>query len=147
MSKLTTKKRIARNNRRARVRKKVLGTTEKPRLSVYRSLNHIYAQIIDDVTGQTLASASSLKLTLAPAPVPEPAEVEEGKEKKGKKDKKEKKAPSSTKMLRSIEVGKVIAERAKEKGIEKVVFDRNGFLYHGRVAALAESAREHGLKF
>ena len=147
MSKLIKKKRLARNNRRVRVRRKVLGTTEKPRLSVYRSLGHIYAQIIDDVEGRTIVSASSLKMTLPVAAPAGEAESGETGEKKGKKEKKGAKKPSSKKMLRSIEVGKAIAEKAREKGIEKVVFDRNGFLYHGRVAALADSARENGLKF
>ncbi len=143
MSKGTGTRRSARLSRRTRVRKKISGTTERPRLSVYRSLNHIYAQVIDDVTGQTLASASSLKLTLAAEPEPVAEKPEEGKKaKKGKK-----KAPLSTKIRRSVEVGKAIAEKAKESGVEKVVFDRNGFLYHGRVAALADAARKNGLKF
>ncbi len=141
MSKEISRKRIARLSRRSRVRKKIRGTGEKPRLSIYRSLDHIYAQLIDDVSGRTLASVSSLRLVLAPAAEPA-ADVEE---KKGKK--KAAKKPSSLKMRRSVEVGKQIALLAREKGLEKVVFDRNGFLYHGRVAALAEAARENGLKF
>jgi large subunit ribosomal protein L18 len=124
------------------VRKKIRGTAEKPRLSIYRSLDHIYAQLIDDVSGRTLASVSSLRLAVAPAAEPAAENVEE---KKGKK--KAAKKPSSVKMSRSVAVGKQIAQVAREKGVEKVVFDRNGFLYHGRVAALAEAARENGLKF
>lgn len=126
-------KRKARLRRHARVRKLVHGTAERPRLSVFRSLNHIYAQVIDDETGRTLVSASSLKLTSPPA-------VEDGGEGKKKK-------PLSAKMLRSVATGKAVAERALEKGITQVTFDRGGYLYHGRVAALAESARKAGLKF
>jgi large subunit ribosomal protein L18 len=130
-------------SRRTRVRKKISGTTERPRLSVYRSLSHIYAQVIDDVTGKTLASASSLKLIAAAEPEPAVETPVEGKKsKKGKK-----KAPLSAKIRLSVEVGKAIAEKAKANGIETVVFDRNGFLYHGRVAALADAARKNGLKF
>ena len=125
------------------MRKKISGTTERPRLSVYRSLSHIYAQVIDDVTGQTLASASSLKLISVAEPEPAVETPEKGK--KGKKGKK--KAPLSAKIRLSVEVGKAIAEKAKANGIETVVFDRNGFLYHGRVAALADAARKNGLKF
>ncbi len=106
-----------------RVRKKVRGTAERPRLSVYRSLNHIYAQIIDDDKGITLASATSNKKSLIEAF-------------KGMK---------KTEISRKI--GEMLAERAKAKGITKVVFDRNGYKYHGRVKALAEGAREGGLEF
>ncbi len=113
----------ARQRRQARVRKKVLGTGERPRLCVYRSAAHIYAQVIDDEKGATLAAVS----TLSP----------------GLKD--------SIKGLKKAEaaklVGKAIAEAAKGAGCEKVVFDRNGFLYHGRVRALSEGAREGGLDF
>ncbi len=123
------------------MRKKVSGTSEKPRLQVYRSLSHIYAQVIDDVNGKTLFSASSLRMELPVAGEP----VADDSKEKGKKGKKEK--PATTKMRRSIAVGSKIAELAKEKGIEKVVFDRGGFLYHGRVAALADAARKGGLKF
>lgn len=99
-----------------RVRKKVNGTAERPRLSVYRSNNAIYCQVIDDLKGHTLASATSLGM-------------------KGKN------------VEQAAEVGKIIAERAKAAGIETVVFDRGGYLYHGRVKALADGAREGGLKF
>jgi large subunit ribosomal protein L18 len=116
----TERKQLARARRQRRVRAKVKGTADKPRLSVYRSLGHIYAQLIDDQAGKTLASASDLEL---------------GKDAKGKKSDVSK------------EVGKAIAEKAKKKGVETVVFDRNGFAYTGRIAALAEGAREGGLKF
>ncbi len=107
----------ARQKRHLRIRKKVSGTALRPRLSVFRSLKNIYAQVIDDVTGVTIVSASSL-------------DIENG----GNVD-------------AAKEVGKLIAERAKAKGIDSVVFDRSGYIYHGRVAALAEGAREGGLEF
>ena len=117
-------KRLARLRRKKRVRKKVFGTSERPRLSVYRSLKHIYAQVIDDTKGITLAAASTL----------DPALREQLKEIKGK-------------IEAARLVGKLVAERALEKGIKKVVFDRGGFKYHGRVKALADGAREAGLEF
>lgn len=104
--------------RKFRIRKKIAGTTNKPRLSVFKSLNHVYAQIIDDSNGTTIAQASSLK--------------------DGKK---------SGNVEAAKAVGQMIAERAKAKQIENVIFDRNGFIYHGVVKALADSAREAGLKF
>jgi large subunit ribosomal protein L18 len=103
----------------ARIRRKLTGTTARPRLSVHRSLNHIYAQVIDDQTGQTLVSASTLAL----------------------------KAKTGGNLAAAKEIGKAIAERAVEKGVKKVVFDRGGYLYHGRVKALADAAREAGLEF
>jgi large subunit ribosomal protein L18 len=106
-----------------RVRQKVSGTPERPRLAVYRSLNHIYAQVIDDGTGQTLASASSI-------------DKETRKQTKG-----------GGNVATAKVIGKVIAERAKAAGISQVVFDRGGYKYHGRVEALANAAREAGLKF
>ena len=113
-----------RNARRAkikvRVRRKVQGTPERPRLAVYRSNKGIYAQIIDDENGRTLASASSLK---------------------------DKQANEVAKTEQARMVGQAIAEKAKAAGIASVVFDRNGYLYHGRVKALAEAAREGGLQF
>jgi large subunit ribosomal protein L18 len=109
-----------------RIRKKILGTPERPRLNIYRSMNHIYAQVIDDAQGVTLASATS---------------VEKGKGLKGDK------RPTGGNVGSAKEVGKLIAERAKLKGINKVVFDRGGYLYHGRVKALADAAREAGLEF
>jgi large subunit ribosomal protein L18 len=108
--------------RHRRVRGKVAGTPERPRLAVFRSLQHIYVQVIDDEAGQTLASASTLEPAL-----------------RGKVD--------GTKTEEAKLVGRTVAERARSKGIESVVFDRGGFLYHGRVAALADAAREAGLKF
>jgi large subunit ribosomal protein L18 len=112
----------ARKRRKVRIRKKISGVAERPRLVVYRSNRHIYAQVVDDVAGQTLASASTLALS-----------------KDGEALKLDK--ASATR------VGKAVAERAKERGIEAVVFDRNGYLFHGRIKALADGAREGGLKF
>lgn len=105
-----------------RVRKKIFGTQERPRMSVFRSNKQIYVQFVDDVRGETLASASSENKTI----------VEKG---------------AMNKTQQAEEVGKLAAEVAKSKGIERVVFDRNGYLYHGRVKALADSARANGLKF
>jgi large subunit ribosomal protein L18 len=113
----------SRHRRHERIRKKVIGTKERPRLSVYRSLNQIYAQVIDDREGLTIVSASSLD-----------SPVKEMEQHKG-----------NSKTAR--EVGIILAQRAKEKGIRSVVFDRGGYLYHGRVKALAEAAREAGLEF
>ncbi|MBE9501772.1 MAG: 50S ribosomal protein L18 [Dehalococcoidia bacterium] len=115
--------RAARQRRHMRVRKKIRGTAERPRLSVFRSLNHIYAQVVDDNLGHTVVSASALDREVR-------SEVE-GKRK------------AETAQL----VGKLVAERAVEKGITKVVFDRGGFKYHGRVKALAEAVRKAGLVF
>ena len=117
-----TQRNVVRKRVHKRVRSKVAGTTERPRLNVFRSLNHIYAQVIDDSQSTTLAAASTL--------------VKKGEDKKvgGNID------------AASL-VGKLIAERAQEKGIKKVVFDRGGYLYHGRIKALAEAAREAGLEF
>jgi len=105
-----------------RIRNRLTGSAERPRLNVYRSLNHIYVQVIDDQSGRTLASASTVS----------------GK-KGGKK--------TGGNVASAKEIGKAIAQRAQEKGIKKVVFDRGGFLYHGRIKALAEEAREAGLEF
>jgi large subunit ribosomal protein L18 len=113
----------ARVRRQRRIRKKVIGTQDRPRLSVFRSARHIYAQIIDDSCGCTLVSASSREKPLAESVA-------------GKK-----------KVDKAVLVGKLVAERAKAKGIAKVVFDRNGFLYHGRVKAVSAGAREAGLQF
>jgi large subunit ribosomal protein L18 len=110
----------------SRIRKKMAGTGERPRLNVYRSVNHIYAQVIDDSQGKTLVQAAS---------------VEKGKGTKGEK------RPTGGNVSSAKEVGKLIAERAKEKGIKRVVFDRGGYLYHGRVKALADAARAAGLEF
>ena len=110
------------HRRHARIRRRIKGTAERPRLAVYRSNNHIYAQVIDDYKHHTLAAASTLDTDL-----------------KGD-------GSSSTKDA-SAKVGKLIAERSLAKGVKQVVFDRGGKLYHGRVAALAEAAREAGLDF
>jgi len=116
-------RRIARERRHDHVRKTVAGTSERPRLNVFRSLNHIYAQIIDDSVGHTLASASTID-----------QEVRDQVAGKNKTDQAE-------------VVGKVVAERALAEGVTKVVFDRGGYKYHGRVKALAEAARKAGLDF
>ena len=121
MSKSYTRE--ARVRRHVRVREKVQGVEDRPRLSIFRSLNHIYAQIIDDVKGQTLVSASTIDADI-------------------KKDTKGKKKSAEAAM-----VGTAIAKRARDKGIAQVAFDRGGFKYQGRVKALAEAARKGGLKF
>jgi large subunit ribosomal protein L18 len=107
--------------RHERIRLRLAGTAERPRLAVFRSLNHIYAQVIDDTTGKTLAAASSLESELRSA--------------------------TGTKSDDAKRVGQLVAERAKKAGVDKVVFDRAGFQYHGRVRSLAEAAREAGLDF
>ena len=108
-----------RQKRHNRVRNKISGTAECPRLNVFRSNKNIYAQIIDDVAGVTLASASALDKDIS----------------------------GGTKVEQAVAVGKLVAQRAGQKGIKEVVFDRGGYLYHGRVQALAEAARENGLEF
>lgn len=118
-----TKLRSARQLRHDRVRKKVEGISPKFRLSVFRSLNHIYAQVIDDAQGQTLASASTLDPEI-----------------KGM-------AASQGKITKAEVVGSLVAKRALSQGINQIVFDRGGYKYHGRVKALAEAARREGLKF
>jgi large subunit ribosomal protein L18 len=118
--------RISKNTNRRyvhdRIRKKIMGTSDRPRLNVYRSLNHIYVQVIDDLNGSTLVAANS-------------AEGKKGEKRTGGN------------VASAKAVGKAIAERAKAKGITKVVFDRGGYIYHGRVKALADAAREAGLQF
>jgi large subunit ribosomal protein L18 len=113
-----------RERRHVRIRKKVKGTAERPRLSVFRSLNHIYAQLVDDLAGRTIMTVSSLDKGLAPD-----VKTAKGKVAAGKI------------------VGKALAAKAKEKGIDRVCFDRGGYLYHGRVKAVADGAREGGLTF
>ncbi len=115
----TLKRNAVRQRIHSRIRRKVHGTVTRPRLNVYRSLNHIYAQIIDDNQGATLASASTVTTKLKTG-----GNLEAAKE-----------------------IGRLVAERAQEQGIKKVVFDRGGYLYHGRIKALAEAAREAGLEF
>jgi large subunit ribosomal protein L18 len=117
----TSYKERLKDRRQKRVRKKVSGTQARPRLSVFRSNRHIYAQVIDDTSGRTMAAASTMEKTLSL----------EGRKKSEQ----------------AQEVGKLIAARAKEAGVETVVFDRGGNLYHGRVKALADGAREAGLRF
>lgn len=114
------RKNAIRSHIHRRIRRKVRGTSERPRLAVFRSLSHIYAQVIDDTQGRTLVSAGSAG--------------------KGR-------GPHGGNLAAAKEMGRTIAERAKEKGVTKVVFDRGGYLYHGRVKALAEAAREAGLEF
>jgi large subunit ribosomal protein L18 len=116
---------LARKRRQIRVRKKLSGTGERPRLNVFRSLSNIYAQITDDTQGITLVSASSLDASL----------------------RKSEDLTGKTKVEQAQWVGKLVAERALEAGITEVVFDRGGYQYHGRVKALAEASREAGLKF
>jgi large subunit ribosomal protein L18 len=118
-------KNITRNRVHIRIRKKVQGTTERPRLNVYRSTNHLYVQLIDDQKGSTIISANTLEF---------------GEAKEGKR-------PTGGNVSAAKQLGKSIAERAKSKGITKVVFDRGGYLYHGRIKALADAAREGGLEF
>jgi|ERR1700748_3705966 large subunit ribosomal protein L18 len=117
---------ITKNQKRGhiheRIRKKLQGTAERPRLNVYRSINHIYVQLIDDLSGKTLVSASTAE---------------------GQKENKR----TGGNVASAKEIGKAIAERAKAQGVTKVVFDRGGYIYHGRVKALADAAREAGLQF
>ena len=115
-------KNVTRRHVHDRIRKKVVGTAERPRLNVYRSLNHIYVQVIDDLKGATIVAAST-------------AEGKKGERKTGGN------------VASAKDLGKTIAQRAKAKGISKVVFDRGGYIYHGRVKALADAAREAGLQF
>jgi large subunit ribosomal protein L18 len=111
----------ARQKRHERIRLSLAGTSERPRLAVFRSINHIYAQVIDDSTGRTLASASTLEKDL--------------------------RVSKETKTSEAAVVGRLVAERAKSAGVERVVFDRAGFRYHGRIKSLADAAREAGLEF
>ena len=124
-----SKKNEVRQRVHKRIRRKMMGTPHRPRLNVYRSLNHIYAQLVDDMQGQTLVSANSLERPEAAA--------------KGAKDKR----PTGGNLAAAKSVGKSLAERARKQGISKVVFDRGGYLYHGRIKALADAARESGLEF
>ncbi len=114
-----TKRNEIRKRIHARIREKLSGTTERPRLNVYRSLNHIYAQLVDDQKGETVVSASTIAMKLK----------------------------TGGHVAAAREVGKAVAEQAVAKGIKQVVFDRGGYLYHGRVKALADAAREAGLEF
>ncbi len=118
----TNPRTVARIKRQARIRKKIKGTSERPRLSIFRSARHVYAQIVDDSQGATLVTASSVEKVF------------------------KEQAKFENKKAAAAYVGKMIAQRALDKGIKKVVFDRNGFLYHGRVRALSDGAREGGLE-
>jgi len=132
----------------SRIRHRVRGTEERPRLAVFRSLKHIYAQVIDDREGRTLAAASSSEKDGAHKSGAKAEKKSEAKtEKTEKKTDKKKAAASGGNVAGAKEVGKLIAERAKAKGIGKVVFDRGGYLYHGRIKALSDAAREAGLEF
>ena len=124
MAKLQTRKLSARKRRHLRIRKKIVGTAERPRLAVKRTLKHIEAQLIDDAVGRSLMGLSSNSTAL-----------------------REKLSGVQGKTSRGREVDRMLAEKAVEAGIQQVVFDRGGYLYHGRVKALAEGAREGGLKF
>jgi large subunit ribosomal protein L18 len=124
MKSAATPRLAGRKRRHVRIRRKVQGTAERPRLNVFRSLNHIYAQLVDDLAGRTIITVSSLDKALA-------SDVKAAKGKVGA----------------SKVVGKAIAAKAKEKGIATVCFDRGGYLYHGRVKAVADGAREGGLNF
>lgn len=119
----TNPKAVARMKRKARIRKKLSGTKERPRLSVFRSARHVYAQIIDDSAGATLVTASSVEKEFKEQP------------------------RFASKVAAATFVGKLVAQRALDKGIKQVVFDRSGFLYHGRVKAVSDGAREAGLDF
>lgn len=132
-------KRKKRYRRHRRVRGKIFGTSQRPRLCVFRSNKHIYAQLIDDEKGKTLASVSDLKIKAKKGKKKEKRAT--GKAKEGKK------IERSAKLTLAFEVGKLIAQNAKDLKIKKVVFDRGGHRYHGRVKALAEGAREKGLEF
>jgi large subunit ribosomal protein L18 len=120
-SQVSSKRRVARTRRHTRLRKKVVGSAERPRLAVHRSSRHIVVQLIDDVAGRTLAAASTLE-----------ADV---------------RALDGDKKARAAKVGELVAARAREAGVSAVVFDRGGYDYHGRIAALADAAREGGLEF
>jgi large subunit ribosomal protein L18 len=127
----------------SRIRQRVRGTGERPRLAVFRSLSHIYAQVIDDRKGHTLAAASSGEKASGEK------KSDEKKSEKGSAEKSSEKGktPNGGNVAGAVQVGKLIAERAKAQGVTKVVFDRGGYLYHGRVKALADAARKAGLEF
>ncbi|MBB3049144.1 large subunit ribosomal protein L18 [Prauserella isguenensis] len=118
---VSTRRRVGKARRHNRLRKKIFGTAERPRLSVKRSSRHIYVQLIDDVAGHTVASASTLEADVA--------------------------AVEGDKKAKAAKVGELVASRAKNAGVESAVFDRGGNAYHGRIAALADAAREAGLEF
>jgi large subunit ribosomal protein L18 len=120
---MTANSREARKRRQRRIRAHITGTPERPRLNVFRSLNHLYVQVIDDVSGHTLVSASTMEAALQP-------------ELEGKK-----------KSEKATVIGRVVGERARDAGISQVVFDRGGYPYHGRIKAVADAARAAGLEF
>jgi large subunit ribosomal protein L18 len=120
-SRVSARRRLARTRRHARIRKKITGTAERPRLAVNRSSRHMVAQLIDDVAGHTIASASSMEVDV--------------------------RGLDGDKKARAAKVGELLASRAKSAGVSAAVFDRGGYVYHGRIAALADAAREGGLEF
>lgn len=133
------------SRRQRRTRSKIFGTAMRPRLSVYRSLKHIYAQLIDDEKGKTLAAASDLELKKSKASKKKGGQKSRTQTRREKQAEKAEKGSGKTAI--AYEVGKLIAEKAVKKQIKKVIFDRGGFLYHGRIKALADGAREKGLIF
>ncbi len=133
--------------RHKRVRNRVSGTPERPRLAVFRSNAHIYAQLIDDTAGVTLLSMSSLKIDASAAAAAPKAAAKKSKKSDKGEGAEEKAAAAGRKIELAREVGRQFAQAAQAKGFKKVAFDRGGYLYHGRVAALAEGAREAGLDF
>ena len=139
-------RRELRKRRHARVRKLVTGTPERPRLAVFRSARHISAQVIDDVSGRTIAAASTLEAALRPAAGARAGEGRAGEGRAGEGKAGEGKAGEGKVAAASV-VGRLVAERAQAAGTTTVVFDRGGYKYHGRVAALASAAREAGLEF
>jgi len=119
----TNAKKVIWLKRKKRIRKKIVSTAERPRLTVFRSSKHIYGQIVDDITGTTIVAACSNEKAVKDQPTFE------------------------SKIAKAVYTGKLLAQRAKDKGVKKVVFDRNGFLYHGRIKAFSDGAREAGLDF
>lgn len=119
----TNAKKVIWLKRKKRIRKKIISTAERPRLTVFRSAKHIYGQIVDDITGSTIVAACSNEKTVKEQPSFE------------------------SKVAKAVFTGKLLAQRAMDKGVKKVVFDRNGFLYHGRIKAFSDGAREAGLDF
>jgi large subunit ribosomal protein L18 len=135
VTKQMKKKRERRERAHLRVRSRVRGTEERPRLSIYKSLKYIYAQVIDDSRGVTLAQASSADLDVRGGLTGAAGDTGDAK------------APGTASQVAAKLVGEKVAERAKAKGVSKVVFDRGGYIYHGKVKAVAEAAREKGLQF
>lgn len=144
MRNLQKVKQAKRESRHRKVRTKIFGTSKRPRLSVYRSLEHIYTQLINDEKGKTLISASDLELLRPDQKKSKRTKSLRRQRAQGKKEEMEKR---SAKIAVAYEVGKLIGEKALKLGIKKCVFDRGGYKYHGRIKAVADGAREGGLKF